>query len=59
MKNSSDCTDVRLLGGKTIPWFPRRLSDIDYFTSETLEAGAELESDHVSICHGVIKTRTQ
>lgn len=48
LKQSKYCNEVKLLGGKSIPWFPRKLSDIDYFSSETLEAGAELESDHVS-----------
>ncbi|EFC50145.1 phenylalanine 4-monooxygenase [Naegleria gruberi] len=46
LKQSKYCNEVKLLGGKSIPWFPRKLSDIDYFSSETLEAGAELESDH-------------
>jgi len=49
LKKSNDCQEVRLLGGNTIPWFPRKLSDIDYFSTQILEAGAELESDHVCI----------
>lgn len=29
-----------------VPWFPRRPSDIDHFSQATLDAGADLESDH-------------
>jgi phenylalanine-4-hydroxylase len=29
-----------------VPWFPLRISDIDSFSTKTLDAGAELESDH-------------
>ncbi|KAG2379486.1 hypothetical protein C9374_006603 [Naegleria lovaniensis] len=46
LKQTNSVQEVKLLGGKSIPWFPRRLSDIDYFSSQTLEAGADLQSDH-------------
>lgn len=49
LKRTDSVQEVQLLGGKSIPWFPRKLSDIDYFSSQTLEAGAELQSDHVSV----------
>jgi phenylalanine-4-hydroxylase len=29
-----------------VPWFPLRISDIDKFSTKTLDAGSELESDH-------------
>ncbi len=29
-----------------VPWFPLRISDIDKFSTKTLDAGVELESDH-------------
>jgi phenylalanine-4-hydroxylase len=29
-----------------VPWFPTRISDIDSFSTKTLDAGADLESDH-------------
>jgi phenylalanine-4-hydroxylase len=35
-----------LLGGDEVPWFPRKLSDLDLLDQRTLGAGAELESDH-------------
>lgn len=30
----------------SIPWFPRRINDIDQFANRILSYGAELESDH-------------
>jgi phenylalanine-4-hydroxylase len=29
-----------------VPWFPRKISDLDLFANKTLEFGAELSSDH-------------
>jgi phenylalanine-4-hydroxylase len=29
-----------------VPWFPTHISDIDTFSTKTLDAGADLESDH-------------
>ena len=39
---------VRAETGKPVqvPWFPTKISDIDAFSTKTLDAGAELESDH-------------
>lgn len=37
---------VQLLGGETVPWFPRHISDIDKFSAKILAAGGDLESDH-------------
>ncbi|ORZ38163.1 Biopterin-dependent aromatic amino acid hydroxylase-domain-containing protein [Catenaria anguillulae PL171] len=33
-------------GGATMPWFPRKLTDLDSFASKVLSYGAELDSDH-------------
>ncbi|GAM20678.1 hypothetical protein SAMD00019534_038530 [Acytostelium subglobosum LB1] len=30
----------------TIPWFPRKISDLDLFCNKVLEMGSELSSDH-------------
>ena len=40
------CVRVQLMDAKTVPWFPQTLSDLDYCVQETLDAGADLESDH-------------
>lgn len=42
----SSCTGVMGQEPMTVPWFPRHISDIDQFSTKTLDAGAELESDH-------------
>ncbi|KAL9645368.1 hypothetical protein ABK040_002567 [Willaertia magna] len=47
MLNNSVCEQAKFLGFETkIPWFPRKISEIDYFTRKTLEAGGDLEADH-------------
>lgn len=38
--------NVTLMGTEEVPWFPRKISDIDVFCHRTLDAGADLESDH-------------
>mmetsp|Transcript_9096 Transcript_9096/g.13637 ORF Transcript_9096/g.13637 Transcript_9096/m.13637 type:complete len:523 (+) Transcript_9096:57-1625(+) len=38
--------NVTLMGTEEFPWFPRKISDIDVFCHRTLDAGAELQSDH-------------
>lgn len=43
---NSKCTGVIAQEPLTVPWFPRHISDIDNFSTKTLDAGAELESDH-------------
>lgn len=40
------CPSVAVNQAKVVPWFPTRIGDIDAFSSKTLDAGAELESDH-------------
>jgi phenylalanine-4-hydroxylase len=40
------CTQVKMLDAKTVPWFPQTLADLGHCVHGTLDAGAELESDH-------------
>ena len=42
----SSCHDVEMLDAKIVPWFPTSLQDLDFCVKQTLDAGAELESDH-------------
>jgi phenylalanine-4-hydroxylase len=37
---------VQIIGSPEVPWFPRRPSDIDHFSQQTLDAGDDLQSDH-------------
>ena len=42
----STCYNVDFLEPKVVPWFPTSLQDLDLCVQQTLDAGAELESDH-------------
>lgn len=44
MRESTE--ELRVLGKKQVPWFPRHISDFDHFTQKTLDAAEDLESDH-------------
>ncbi|KAI9278851.1 Biopterin-dependent aromatic amino acid hydroxylase-domain-containing protein [Phascolomyces articulosus] len=43
-------TDVRVLGADgaqdSVPWFPRKMADLDTFAEKVLEMGEELSSEH-------------
>jgi phenylalanine-4-hydroxylase len=46
LERDDDVVKVELAGQKVVPWFPRKIQDLDSFSQKTLDAGAELESDH-------------
>lgn len=41
-------SDARLLvlDGRSVPWFPRRIDELDRVANNTLDAGDDLQSDH-------------
>lgn len=51
-KNSNHCY---ILG--TVPWFPRRIRDLDRFANQILSYGAELDSDHPGFTDPVYRAR--
>ena len=49
--------EVKIIGSKEVPWFPRKLEDLDLLDQTTLNAGSELESDHPGFKDEVYKKR--
>ncbi|KAL7999522.1 putative aromatic amino acid hydroxylase, tryptophan 5-monooxygenase, tyrosine 3-monooxygenase [Plasmopara halstedii] len=41
-----NCLDVMVLNDKQVPWFPRKLHELDRSVANILDAGTDLESDH-------------
>ncbi len=37
---------LSVIPNKVVPWFPRKIGDLDSFSQKTLDAGTDLESDH-------------
>jgi len=54
---NSSLQDVKISSPRTVPWFPRHITDLDSFSQKTLDAGAELESDHPGFSDTVYRER--
>lgn len=42
---------------EVVPWFPRRIRDLDRFANQILSYGAELDSDHPGFTDPVYRER--
>ncbi|OQR81296.1 phenylalanine-4-hydroxylase, henna [Thraustotheca clavata] len=51
------CKSMMILNEKKVPWFPRKIQDLDMSVAQTLDAGDELESDHPGFHDPVYRAR--
>jgi phenylalanine-4-hydroxylase len=49
--------DKSLAGNDTVPWFPRRIADLDRFANQILSYGSELDADHPGFTDPVYRAR--
>ena len=55
----SCCVKTRMfrVAAPVVPWFPRKIEDLDQFNRATLDAGEELQSDHPGFTDPVYRER--
>lgn len=51
--------NMLVLDEKEVPWFPRHISELDLIANKTMDAGADLNSDHPGFHDPVYRKRRQ
>lgn len=51
------CRQVSVLQSRRVPWFPRKIRDMDFVASQILDAGLDLQSDHPGFNDPVYRAR--
>ena len=59
LKSSCVKSTLFRIAAPLVPWFPRKLADLDQFSRITLDAGEELESDHPGFTDPEYRKRRQ
>jgi len=52
-----NCRQVSMLHSKKVPWFPRKIKEVDRLAQDILDAGADLEADHPGFHDPVYRER--
>lgn len=54
-----NCREVNMLHSYEVPWFPRKVREVDKLASKILDAGADLEADHPGFSDPVYRQRRE
>lgn len=52
-----NCRDVSILQSKKVPWFPRKIKEVDRLAQDILDAGGSLQADHPGFSDPVYRKR--
>lgn len=55
----ANATSVSVLESRIVPWFPRRVKELDLVANQILDAGSDLQSDHPGFNDPVYRARRE